>query len=77
MASSYFFNATFSVRVNLDNVTVLCRSTVDCDGDELGLMTARECCVENETGLAYTFPDQDTCLVCIGEYRACHGISNL
>ena len=56
------------------DVSVVCRSTDSCrDGDEIGVMSARECCVENSNGLAYTIPGQAACTVCIGEcmHAAC------
>ena len=60
---------------------VSCRSTVNCStsGDDvIGLMTARECCMENPGGLAYTIShpepaeplENQHCTVCIGEYMS-------
>ena len=49
------------------DVKVLCSSTVSCSGgDEIGLMTARECCVKNPNGLAYKHAN-DSCSPCIGK----------
>ena len=53
---------------------VSCRSTISCNAtsdDEVGIMTARECCVENPDGLSYIVSDQtgvQTCTICIGEH---------
>lgn len=51
-----------------NSTRVSCRSTVSCDGDEVGMMSARECCVETPSGLAYTVPGQENCMVCTGGY---------
>ena len=66
---------SLSVRAQLDNVTVLCTSTLEC-GNEIGEMTARQCCVENESGLAITLREYDVCLVCIGELKSFYRVSN-
>ena len=55
------------------NVMVFCSSTVSCGGgDDIGLMTARECCVENPNGLAYRRANS-SCSPCIGTY-ACNSL---
>jgi hypothetical protein len=52
---------------------VSCRSTVSCNAtgdDEIGMMSARECCMENRDGLSYIIPDQtgvQTCTICVGK----------
>ena len=52
---------------------VSCRSTFNCNAtgdDEIGVMTAWECCVENRDGLSYIVSDQtgvQTCTTCIGK----------
>ena len=56
---------------------VLCRSTASCNAtgdDEIGIMTARECCMENPDGLSYiTVSGVQTCTICIGEHLASQG----
>ena len=58
-----------------EGVRVSCRSSLNCSessDDEIGIMTARECCVENSNGLAFTTTSQQSethvCTACIGEY---------
>ena len=49
---------------------MVCRSTVDCSDsphDELGFMSAKECCVDTPNSLAYSIPGTETCTACIGE----------
>ena len=46
---------------------VSCHSSVGCD-NEIGVTTARECCVENPDGLAYTIPGQEICTPCVGKF---------
>lgn len=56
-----------------DDIMVSCRSTFSCNAtgdDEIGVMTARECCVENQDGLSYIVSDQagvQTCTTCVGK----------
>lgn len=68
------FQLTDPVLAQGDSV-VSCRSTISCNTtveDEIGIMTARECCVETPEGLSYiTVSDQtgdQTCTICIGEH---------
>ena len=55
------------------DIMVSCRSTVSCNAtgdDEIGVMTAWECCVENQDGLSYIISDQtgvQSCATCIGK----------
>ena len=66
-----FFYLTVSVQAQ-DNVIVECSSDISCGaGEVIGEMTARECCVENLNGFAYTLPGQEVCTVCIGECLQC------
>ena len=47
--------------------TVMCSSSIDCSSGDLGTMSARECCVENSDGLAFSATGHDICIVCVGE----------
>ena len=51
-------------------VPVPCRASVNCaggPGDDLGMMTPRDCCVVNPQGLAYV-PREGACIACVGEF---------
>ena len=62
------FMLVFSLVSVRSQQLILCRATVDCLGANLGVMTARDCCVNNPMGLAYTDEQSaETCTPCIGE----------
>ena len=44
----------------------MCCSDINCNG-EIGVMSARECCVDTPNGLAYRIPGVEGVVVCIGE----------
>ena len=44
----------------------MCCSDINCNG-EIGVMSARECCVDTPNGLAYRIPTVERSIVCIGE----------
>ena len=47
----------------------MCRASVDCNGapgDDLGVMTIGQCCLETPNGLG--FSEGEVCSSCIGEY---------
>ena len=46
---------------------VVCRAQIGCTGTDLGVMTPRKCCVQNENGLSYQVPGQEICTVCVGK----------
>ena len=54
---------TVSVRAQ----NVVCCSDVECAG-EIGVMSARECCVDTPNGLAYHISAMEANIVCIGEH---------
>ena len=51
----------------LDINVVECSTTVGCMAADLGLMVARDCCIHNPKGLAYTISGSNICYVCIGK----------
>ena len=54
--------------VSVRSQPVVCKSNVDCNGDDLGVMSARECCVNNPEGLSFTDQATEMCTACIGQY---------
>ena len=53
--------------------TVACKRTVNCNGDSLGTMPPRNCCVNTPQGFAYVVSN-GSCIPCIGEcpyYNIC------
>lgn len=60
-----YTSSTASVSGQLENVT--CSTSVDCLGDSLGVMSARECCVDYPLGLAYRGLSAETCVKCVGK----------
>ena len=63
---TYDTNPILTVSVQAQNVS--CSFSVDCVGGGLGVMSARECCVDDPNGLAYNIPGTEICTSCIGEY---------
>ena len=53
---------TVSVRAQ----DIVCCSDINCNG-EIGVMSVRQCCVDNPNGLAYRIPAVMREVVCIGE----------
>ena len=51
--------------IDIGDSPVQCRTAVDCTGN-FTMMSARDCCVSNPGGLAYTIPGVEACQVCIG-----------
>ena len=46
---------------------VECSSALGCTNSDLGAMTARDCCIGNSEGLAYTASGSEVCHTCIGK----------
>ena len=47
--------------------TAVCRGQVGCIGTDLGVLTPRECCVQNENGFSYRVQGQEICIPCVGK----------
>ena len=50
----------------------MCRASAECSdipGDELGLMTKEECCLNDPDGYAFIEFGSETCTPCIGVFR--------
>ena len=63
MVTSYYYYDTVTVHAQ-----VVCRASADCSGapgDNLGVMTIEECCLETPNGLGFSVGE--TCSPCIGE----------
>ena len=58
------FNKTLFL---LDLDLVECSTTIDCTNSDLGIMTTRDCCIDNPNGLSYTIPGSEVCYVCVGK----------
>ena len=64
MAAYILFLATVHAQVN----TVVCRASTDCNGapgDNLGIVTVEDCCLNIPNGLGYS--EGEICSPCIGE----------
>ena len=50
---------------------VVCFSETRCIGDDLGVWSPRNCCInDNPNGLSYRAPGTETCVGCGGKYIA-------
>ena len=70
--SSVTFCNIITVSVRSQPVDVQCSASLNCtgQGDDLGNITERECCVDNPRGLAYV-SREGICVYCVGE---CAGV---
>ena len=61
----------YNYPLNSDTVEPSCRASANCaggPGDDLGVMTLRECCLDNSKGLAY-ISSEGSCISCIGKWH--------